>query len=113
MNLKNLIKALFVCFVLFGCASLAPRDSEYTWVKSERPSLPMTIKVVSEYPDYVKKMCKHGSLLWACAVFYVKDINVKPWVYTECVVYTTNKNLPQFILDHENKHCDGWDHKEP
>ncbi len=26
-----------------------------------------------------------------------------------CIIYTA-KNPPQWLMDHERKHCDGWDH---
>jgi|APGre2960657404_1045060.scaffolds.fasta_scaffold00085_5 hypothetical protein len=105
--MKKIIPLLLICALLPSCANLAPRDFEYTWVKSERPPLPMTVKVVSQ--EEVKKHCNTGMHVWACAVYY--------WIvetkeYTECIVYTSYKNLPDFLIGHEKKHCDGWDHVE-
>lgn len=107
--MKTLPILLLLVVLLNACASLAPRDNEYNWVRSEtRPPLPMTLEVVEEWPEIVKKHCGWGSLLHACAIYYWDENKV----YTHCVVYTRNKNLPQFLRNHEKKHCDGWDHKE-
>lgn len=112
MNLKNLTKLFIISILISGCASLAPKDSEYTWVRSNRPVLPYEVKVIPEYTPEIRKLCGHGNLIWACALFYVEDTEAEVWVYTHCIIYTTNKNLPQFILEHEKKHCEGWDHIE-
>jgi hypothetical protein len=112
--MNKVLRLTFVFYLVFltGCAALAPRDSEYTWVKSQRPELPMQIQVVEQYPEEVHRLCGHGIFLWACAIFYVEDLSASQWKYTSCVVYTIIKDLPQFIVDHERKHCDGWDHVE-
>lgn len=113
-KLSKISRLLLMVSLVFltGCAALAPRDSEYTWVRSDRPALPMTLKVVDEYPEEVKRLCGHGRMLWACAIYYVEDVEAKEWKYTSCVVYTKTENLPQFLKEHEKKHCDGWDHVE-
>lgn len=98
---------LFVIMILQGCASLAPKDHEYTWYKSDRPELPYRVEVVEEWPEDVRKYCGKHFVLHACAVFYW-EIETK--IYTKCVIYTKYKNMPQFLLEHEIKHCKGWNH---
>lgn len=100
--------SLFALVFFSGCAYLAPRDHEYVWTMSDRPALPSRVEVVEEWPDVVKNsICSEQSILHACAVYY--------WIpetkeYTECVIYTKYKFLPKYLLEHEEKHCQGWDH---
>lgn len=107
---QTLTKTLLI-LLLTACASLAPRDSEYNWYKSDRPELPYKVVVVDEWNEDVRNSsCGKHLLLHACAIMYWET---DTQVYTECIIYTKYKKLPEFILQHEIKHCKGWDHKEP
>lgn len=103
---QTLTKVLLV-LLLTSCAHLHKQDYEYTWYMSERPVLPM--RVVHTTQDVVKTFCNKTFMPVACAVFY-KDILTGEW--TECIVYTQYKNLPESVISHEKKHCDGWNHVE-
>lgn len=106
-NFRKLLISGTALILVSGCTHLAPREFEYRWVRSDRPVLPMTLEVVKEYPEDAKRLCSGHFPLWACAVMYYKE-DGKTW--DRCVVYTIYENLPDFLMSHEKKHCDGWDH---
>ena len=90
---------LFVVILLSSCTHIfAKRDWEYTWTKSTRPSNKMELFVVNQ--DVVNQYCNQEFHAFACAVM----------TENSCKVYTSYKTLPKFIIQHEEKHCDGWDH---
>ncbi len=101
---------IIVILCMVGCASTETlNEYGYVWIKSNRPPLPYRVEVVKSWPVPVKNsQCGQYFNLYACAV-YIKDFEKDEFV--ECVIYTKFKDMPRQLLQHELKHCEGWDHQ--
>lgn len=81
-----------------GCSTLVIDD----W--HDQPSHPVLPAVHIQVAEHdLPRICRThpGALTYGCAVRDVKA-NV-------CLIYT-GANPAQWLMDHERKHCAGWDH---
>jgi hypothetical protein len=103
---------LLAAFLLLGCASepqewwqsvwlKSATEKSYTWYHTGYDPLPMTIHYNTPY-DVVTGYCSKTWQVIACAVRRENS----------CDVYTPFERLNEYIIAHEQKHCDGWNHKE-
>lgn len=94
---------LVILFLLGACGqNLGNTIGEYQWVHTYPPALNRTTIVTQ---DYVQECDNHGLVLpenenlLGCAVYQLQM----------CTMYIP-LDAPQWVKDHENKHCDGWMH---
>lgn len=92
---------LAAAVALTGCA-IPLSDSNYDWYHTGLDPVPMEVTVTSQ--ENVQALCCNtGIHVMACAF---RDLGKK-----KCQVFTAYKNLPQSVLEHEQRHCDGWSHQ--
>lgn len=92
--------AYATCLVsLTGCHGVIRED----W--NPEPTLPPLEPIYMEvHASQLPSLCGDhpGMLLYGCAK--------RDYVMRECVIYT-EPNPPRWLLDHERRHCAGWDHR--
>lgn len=101
--MKTLLIAALT-LVLQGCITMAPHtDDMYEWTLSDRGKLPATVNYMSR-----------GEMVMGCRKYGVETFNACAVYFADrCEIYLVKSDLEKYsyILPHEMKHCDGWDHK--
>lgn len=95
----TIIAFLCAMLVTMGCASM-----DYQWQQTRTESAKPWFYVRVENPDALCRSLgadSHGRLdrILACA----------QWKSQGCTIYLA-KDAPQWIIEHEEKHCAGWTH---
>jgi len=100
IHLKGpLLAPLAAAIALSACTSM-PVDEEWEATPSH-PALPATFLVVDS--KGIEQNC--GSP----AGLYVYGCANRDYKRRDCLVYT-RASPPGWLVEHEKKHCDGWDH---
>lgn len=96
------MKSLLALLLLSGCACLG---DGYTWVRSDRPALPYRWQVVDQETLQARCGYRAGWTTNACAR-YLPGLCL-------IVAQESEADSPAWIVEHEKKHCAGFDHLEP
>jgi hypothetical protein len=104
----SLALAAAALLLLSGCGTMAPQGS--TTVHQEWDAAPVLPPLAPRYVEVaaveLPALCGDypKMLLYGCAK--------RDYAKRECVIYTAPKP-EQWLLDHERKHCAGYDHPVP
>jgi hypothetical protein len=100
MILRRLLLLAFVAL----CASYLPGCATEEWTRSDRPELKPVWIVVAQ--EMVQSVCRHnqGFVANACAI-YGEDCLI--------VAEQDEAHSPRWLVEHERKHCKGFDHPDP
>lgn len=84
-----------------GCALMMEPlpDDAYMWEKT-RQAVPYTAHVVPQAA--VQAYCSHESAYVMACAYYDSD---------QCWIFASSKRAMSKMLNHEIRHCEGWDHK--
>lgn len=97
MRIRSVVCAVCVVF-LYGCAGLG-----YNWRETRAPApKPWKYVYVNDVDAYCKSLNVHVSGFGAvqgCANYW----------YGGCTIYLP-KNPERWVVEHEEKHCAGWEH---
>lgn len=98
-----MVLRILMVLMLTGCSVFMEPlpESVYNWYHTGEKPVPMEIIKVSQ-ADVQALCCNSGGFVMACA-YRIPEQNY-------CKVFTA-LDLPQQTIDHEKKHCDGWNHQ--
>ncbi len=94
---RSIIAALAATAALGGCQTMVQQDWE-----SAPTMRPLPASYVEVASSELTRVCgEHPGILFGCAR--------RDYVALTCVIYT-GPNPQVWLLDHERKHCAGWNH---
>jgi len=91
--------------VLASCTTIDGDYDGYTWVRSSRPPLPYRWQVVDQETLQARCQPPAGRTANGCAI-YLPGLCL-------IVAQEPEDQSPSWIVNHEKKHCAGYDHLEP
>ncbi|HEX5129415.1 MAG TPA: hypothetical protein VFV90_06695 [Usitatibacter sp.] len=102
-SIRNTLAILALCLAFPGSAiAFGGFGVVADWQPvATHQALPAMHFVVAE--DDLSRVCKTNpnGVTYGCAIRVPQD--------NLCLIYTA-KNPPQWLMEHERKHCEGWDH---
>ena len=87
-----------ICLLLSGCAT-----DQYQWKQTRPPSEKPWVYIYALDTD---TLCRG---LGSKVSFALKIQGCSIWKERGCVIVIP-ENPPKWLIEHEEKHCEGWDH---